>query len=85
MMTNSNRSDPVDKTPAPEPSAEDQVDIAARVQKDLGKASDHRQAQESSTPRKATQFDGNPNAERADDDTFNPRDDTPNVLPTKKG
>jgi len=84
-MTNTNRADPVDKTPAPEPSKEDQVDIAARIQDDLGKASESRQARESSAPGKATQFDGNPNPEAAEDGTFNPRDDTPSVLPTKKG
>ncbi len=78
--------DPVDNTPAPEPSREDQVDIGDRVQKDLAKASDERRERESSAPGKATQFDGNPNPEKDDEGgVFSPRDDTPAVLPKKGG
>ncbi|MFC4278034.1 hypothetical protein [Achromobacter aloeverae] len=85
-MTKPDLTEPVDKTPAPEPSRTDQVDIGDRVQKDLGKASDHRREQESPASGKATQFDGNPNPEKDDEGgMFRPRDDTPSVLPEKEG
>lgn len=85
-MTFTNRTDRVDQTPTPEPSTEDQVDIAQRVQKDLGEASENRRETETaqSDQSKATQFDGNPNAERADEDTCGPRDDSPNAVSTKE-
>jgi hypothetical protein len=84
-MTQRPTEDPTRTTP-PEPSEESQVDIANRVQKDLGQASENRQRRETTVGKKATQFDGNPNPEGDEEGgVFSPPDDTPNVLPTKKG
>lgn len=75
-----------DGNPAPEPSTEDQVDIADRVQKGLGKANDRERTREGESVGKAPAIDGNP-APEADTDggVFKPADDTPVVLPKKSG
>ncbi|WP_143220319.1 MULTISPECIES: hypothetical protein [unclassified Achromobacter] len=83
-MTNPDPTTPTGNPPAFEPSSEDQVDIADRVQKDLDKANEHERAQTPESSGKATEFDGNPNVDTDDDGgVFSPRDDTPQVIPTK--
>jgi hypothetical protein len=76
---------PVDQTPAPEPSREGQEDIAARVQGGLASANENRKEREPAPATdKATQFDGSPNPEGAADDLTHPKDDTPAILPKKE-
>lgn len=57
----------------PEPSSGNQVDIATRGSTAV------------SDKPKATQFDGSPRPQPAQDGTFGPDDDTPAVLPTRSG
>lgn len=70
----------------PEPSTDNQVDIANRVQKGIQDANDSgdRSSVDSDKP-KATQFDGSPRSQPAEDGTFGPADDTPAVLPKRSG
>jgi hypothetical protein len=84
-MNKPDMTQPVDKTPAPEPSRESQEDIAARVQRDIASANENRKDREPiASTHKATQFDGSPNPEGADEDLTHPKDDTPAVLPKKE-
>jgi len=76
---------PADQTPPPDPSAESQEDIAARVQAGVASANEERKENAPPAEHRATQFDGSPNPEGADDDIIHPRDDTPYILPTKEG
>ncbi|WP_158685893.1 hypothetical protein [Achromobacter spanius] len=52
------RNTTADGNPAPEPSTEDQVDIADRVQKDLAKANDRERAREEASVEQQA-IDGN--------------------------
>lgn len=74
-----------DGNPAPEPSTEDQVDIADRVQKDLAKANDRERAREDASVEQQA-IDGNPAPQPdVEGGMFKPADDTPAVLPEKSG
>lgn len=67
-----------------EPSSEDQVDIANRVQEGLKDAN----SREAKSPRSegTKPLDGNPAPERdTEGDVFKPADDTPSVLPKRAG
>ncbi|WP_116521813.1 hypothetical protein [Achromobacter insuavis] len=89
-MNSSRKSDPntPDRPAAPEPSKEDQVDVASRVQEGLKEANKGSRTDSRTPPtgHKATQFDGSPNP-RADEDTevLKPADDTPAVMPKRRG
>ena len=75
-----------DRNPAPEPSTDDQVDIADRVQKGIGKANDRDSPQEPSDAGRSPAMDGNPAPEPDDDGgVFKPADDTPAVLDKRSG
>ncbi|QDJ53039.1 hypothetical protein [Bordetella hinzii] len=68
--------------PPLEPSAKPQTDIATDIQQEAKKARPGRKP----PAEPATQFDGSPQP-RTERETgwFKPKDDTPAVLPTKKG
>lgn len=75
-----------DGNPPPEPSTEDQVDIADRVQQGIGKANDRERGGDVASGGKSGAFDGNPAPERdTEGGVFKPADDTPAVLPKKSG
>lgn len=74
-----------DQNPAPEPSTEDQVDIANRVQKGIRQANDREPSGEAGADRSPA-MDGNPAPERdAEGGVLKPADDTPAVLPKRSG
>ena len=71
-----------------EPSSESQVDIAGRVQEDLIEVNERGKDKERRRPvdHKATQFDGSPNPEPDKSPYwFKPHDDTPAILPKRRG
>lgn len=73
---------------AVEPSTEDQVDIANRVQDGIKHADDHsdKSRQPATRAGGVKPMDGNPSPERdTEGDTFKPADDTPAVLPKRSG
>lgn len=85
---------PIDKVSKPptadsgavEPSTEDQVDIANRVQEGIQKANAKSKAGIPSRPASGQPLDGNPTPEPdTEGGVFKPADDTPSVLPKRSG
>ncbi|MGE8632337.1 MAG: hypothetical protein ACN6P8_02380 [Achromobacter piechaudii] len=85
---------PIDKVSKPptadsgavEPSTEDQVDIANRVQEGIQKANAKSKADAPSRPAGGQPLDGNPMPEPdTEGGVFKPADDTPSVLPKRSG
>jgi hypothetical protein len=86
IMSKPDMTQPVDQTPPPEPSREDQGDIATRVQEGLAQSNKEGREHASPSPHKATEFDGSPNPESLEDNGMrHPQDDTPNILEKKDG
>lgn len=69
----------------PEPARRDQVDVANDVQEGLADANERAAPTSTEDENRATRPNGGTGSTDARTDTFKPADDTPSVLPSKRG